>query len=114
MIRTVATDGEVFVRLVTQRMGRSKVPFALEILEADYLDENYNVSGKDGNEIRNNELVAMGRPKEINDQKRKALEARNTPIVKEQQSRELSLRSPEELNARNKKIFHMGGTNGKS
>lgn len=52
LMRTVARDGEVFIRMITQRMGRSKVPLALEILEADYLDENYNGTAANGNEIR--------------------------------------------------------------
>lgn len=70
----------------------------------------YVLKDKDGNEIKHNELVAMGRPKEVNDQKKKWLEMKNTPLVRENISREAGLRNPEELNAPNKKIFHMGGS----
>lgn len=52
LARTVARDGEVFIRRVNKRMGRSKIPLALEILEADYLDENFNGTAANGNEIR--------------------------------------------------------------
>lgn len=52
LTRAVARDGEIFVRMVTQRMGRSRIPLALEILEADYLDENFNGTAINGNEIR--------------------------------------------------------------
>jgi lambda family phage portal protein len=52
IVRAVARDGEIFVRMITQRMGRSKVPLALELLEADYLDENLNGTAANGNEIR--------------------------------------------------------------
>ena len=34
-------SGEVFIRIVRQKFGRSKVNFALEVLEADQLDEDY-------------------------------------------------------------------------
>ena len=34
-------SGEVFIRMVRQKFGRSKVNFALEVLEADQLDEDY-------------------------------------------------------------------------
>ena len=43
--------GEVFIRFIYQRFGRSKVPLSLEIIEAENLDVDYN--GKYGNnEIR--------------------------------------------------------------
>ena len=35
-------SGEVFIRIVNKKFGRSKVPFALEILESDRLDNDYN------------------------------------------------------------------------
>lgn len=50
--RTVASDGEVFVRLVRQKFGSSRIPLALEIIEADLLDENYNGEAPSGNQIR--------------------------------------------------------------
>ena len=46
MVRTAvsawASDGEVFIRLIRgKRFGDSDVPFALQILEADMIDEDY-------------------------------------------------------------------------
>lgn len=52
LIRSVAESGEVFVRMVRQSFGRSPVPLALEVIEADYLDENYNGTHDNGNQIR--------------------------------------------------------------
>jgi lambda family phage portal protein len=64
LIRTIAESGEVLVRKITQRMGRSKVPFALELFEPDQLDETYNgVADDTGNEVRMGvELNAWKRP----------------------------------------------------
>lgn len=42
LIRSVAESGEIFVRLVKKKFGRSNVPLALEVIEADLLDDNYN------------------------------------------------------------------------
>ena len=39
--KSLAESGEVFIRLVKKPFGRSKVPFALEILESDQLDDDY-------------------------------------------------------------------------
>lgn len=47
-IRAVAESGEVFIRLVPEAFGRSRVPLALEIIEADYCDEG-KTSGPDAN-----------------------------------------------------------------
>lgn len=47
-IRSVAESGEVFIRLVPEAFGRSRVPLALEIIEADYCDEG-KTSGPDAN-----------------------------------------------------------------
>jgi lambda family phage portal protein len=55
LIRAVAESGEVFVRFIRSPMGRSPVPLALEIIEADYLDENFN-----GSEIGNGNEIRMG------------------------------------------------------
>ena len=49
-IRSVATDGEVLVRKV--RNFDNPCKFALQFLEADHLDENYNGIHVNGNEIR--------------------------------------------------------------
>lgn len=50
-VRAMATDGEIFIRKIRRSMGRSPIPLALEIIEADLLDENYNGEHK-GNQIR--------------------------------------------------------------
>ena len=39
--KSLAESGEVFIRLVKKPFGRSKIPFALEILESDQLDDDY-------------------------------------------------------------------------
>lgn len=52
LVRNVPESGEIFVRLIRQKFGRSKVPLALEIIEADLLDENYNGTAPGGNQIR--------------------------------------------------------------
>lgn len=44
LLRSIATDGEVIVRLVRDYFGDSKVPLALEIIEADQLAEDHNGS----------------------------------------------------------------------
>jgi len=63
-IRSVAESGEVFVRIVPEAFGRSRVPLGLEIIEADYCDEG-KTSGPDasGNEWRMGvKLNRWGRP----------------------------------------------------
>ena len=57
-------EGEFIVRFVYQAMGNSKVPLALEIIEVDRLDENYNERLSDaGNEVRMGvEVNSWGRP----------------------------------------------------
>lgn len=42
LVRSMAESGEIFVRKIRKSMGRSPIPLALEIIEADLLDENYN------------------------------------------------------------------------
>ena len=62
-VRSVAESGEVFVRLVKQPFGGSAVPLALEILEADLLDDGLNGRSQQGNEIRMGvEVDGWGRP----------------------------------------------------
>lgn len=52
-IRSVAQDGEVFIRMVKQPFDGSPVPLALEVLEADWIDDRMSGrSGENGNEIR--------------------------------------------------------------
>lgn len=41
-VRSMAESGEIFIRKIRKPMGRSPIPLALEIIEADLLDENYN------------------------------------------------------------------------
>lgn len=53
LIRSVAESGEVLVRIVKQPFGGSPVPMALEVLEADWLDDRMTGrAGENGNEIR--------------------------------------------------------------
>lgn len=52
LISSVAESGEVFIRIVRKNFGRSKIPFALEIIEADLLDENHNEILRNGREVR--------------------------------------------------------------
>ena len=40
--QSLCESGEVFVRMVRKPFGRSNIPFALEILESDQLDDDYN------------------------------------------------------------------------
>jgi len=49
-IQTVATDGEVLIRKV--RNFKNPFKFAIQFLEADHLDENYNSDLDNGNQIR--------------------------------------------------------------
>lgn len=59
-MRTVALDGECFVRLV--RGYPNPYGFALQLIEADRIDENHNAQLPDGREIRMGvELDAWGR-----------------------------------------------------
>nr|BAR26538.1 phage portal protein [uncultured Mediterranean phage uvMED]BAR26599.1 phage portal protein [uncultured Mediterranean phage uvMED]BAR26660.1 phage portal protein [uncultured Mediterranean phage uvMED] len=41
IVSTLFSDGEIFVRLIKRSFGRSKIPLAIELLEADQLDDNY-------------------------------------------------------------------------
>ena len=62
-ITSMLESGEVFVRLVKQPFGNSKVPLGLEIIESDLLDDDYNGIENNGNEIRMGvEIDKWGRP----------------------------------------------------
>lgn len=62
-IRACAESGEVFIRLVRQAFGSGTIPLALEVLEADQLDDGLNGRSKEGNEIRMGvEVDEWGRP----------------------------------------------------
>jgi len=63
VIRACAESGEVFVRLVRQSFGGSTVPLAMEVIEADQLDDGLNGRSQQGNEIRMGvEVDGWGRP----------------------------------------------------
>lgn len=51
-IASVVESGEVFIRIITQPMGTMKIPMALEVLEADLLDEMYNAILDNGNVVK--------------------------------------------------------------
>ncbi len=63
-VSSMCESGEVFIRLVRQRFGRSKVSFALEVLEADQLDEDYQHPAKTPGNVwkLGVELDKFGRP----------------------------------------------------
>ena len=64
LVGAMAESGEVFVRIVRQPFGGSEVPFALEVIESDLLDDTYmGPSSTEGNEWRMGiELNSWGRP----------------------------------------------------
>ncbi len=64
VVGAMCESGEVFVRLIRRPFGGSKVPFALQVIEADQLDETYNGrSTSPGNEWRMGvEVDEFGRP----------------------------------------------------
>lgn len=62
-MHAVVESGEVFIRKVRQAFGAGRIPFALEIIEADRLDIDMNEMAKSGNEIRMGvERDQWGRP----------------------------------------------------
>lgn len=61
--RATAQDGDIFIRKIKQSFGRSKVPLALELIEADLCDETYNDTLTNGNVIKMGiEFNEWGRP----------------------------------------------------
>jgi len=53
VLGAVPESGEILVRLVKQRFGGGRIPFALEIIESDQLVDEYNVAQlQNGNSIR--------------------------------------------------------------
>ena len=53
IIQGVFESGEVLVRIIHQKFGDSRVPIALELIEADQIVETWNgKTGANGNEIR--------------------------------------------------------------
>ena len=62
-IRSICESGEVFIRLVRQSFGGGKTPFALEILESDYLIDDEVPQPVNGNMVRMGvEVDPWGRP----------------------------------------------------
>ena len=51
-LRSMVETGEVFIRFVNQGFGDSRVPFGLEVLEADLLDDDYTGIEQNGNRVR--------------------------------------------------------------
>lgn len=52
ILKTAANDGEFVVRYIYEARGKMKVPFSLELIEADLLDENHNQILDNGGQIR--------------------------------------------------------------
>jgi lambda family phage portal protein len=52
LVRSLAESGEVFVRMIRRPFGDSKVPFALQVLEADYLIDDDVPQAAAGNTVR--------------------------------------------------------------
>lgn len=53
LIGAVFQDGEILIRKVHARFGESRVPFSLEVVEADLLaDDKYSISPGNGNTVR--------------------------------------------------------------
>mgnify|MGYP002507789682 CR=1 FL=1 len=51
-VRSLAESGEIFIRMIRRPFGDSRVPFALQLLEADYLIDDDVPQAKDGNTVR--------------------------------------------------------------
>ena len=64
IVGSLAQDGEAIIRLIRQPFGRSAVPLALQVLEADLLDEEFvGKSSEPGSEWRMGvEVNTYGRP----------------------------------------------------
>jgi len=52
LIRSLAESGEVFVRMIRRPFGDSRVPFALQVLEPDYLIDDDVPQAATGNMVR--------------------------------------------------------------
>jgi lambda family phage portal protein len=63
LIQAIASDGEVYVRKIRRSFGGSSIPFSLELLEADMINDDENGISPTGNEIRMGvEKDQWGRP----------------------------------------------------
>lgn len=47
-----AESGDIFVRLIKKPFGKGRIPLALEVIEADQLDEEYSAALDNGNTVR--------------------------------------------------------------
>lgn len=52
VIESVARDGEFLIRMIKGKAAGNRWNFGLQLLEADYLDEQYNTKLKNGNRIK--------------------------------------------------------------
>jgi len=52
LCRSLAESGEVFVRMIRKPFGGSRVPFALQVLESDYLIDDDIPQAAEGNTVR--------------------------------------------------------------
>lgn len=63
LIETVAKDGEILVRKIRGKTAGNPFAFTIQLLEADHLDEKYNLTLNNGNIIRMSiEYNAWNRP----------------------------------------------------
>lgn len=63
IMKSVPADGEILIRKRKMAFGESKIPFALEVIEADYLIDFRNARADNGNRIRMGvEIDSFGRP----------------------------------------------------
>ena len=64
LIRSIAESGEMYVRIIDQKFGKSKVPMGLQLIEGDQLCEDMNGKAVDsGNDIKMGvEVDKFGRP----------------------------------------------------
>jgi lambda family phage portal protein len=52
LCRSLAESGEVFIRIIRRPFGDSGIPFALQVLESDYLIDDDVQAAKDGKTVR--------------------------------------------------------------
>ncbi len=52
IMNSLPESGEIIIRKIRQPFGDSKIPLALEIIEADLLDDQFNGVSLEGNQIR--------------------------------------------------------------
>ena len=52
LVRSLAESGEVFIRMIRRPFGDSRVPFALQVLESDYLIDDDQPRAAEGNTVR--------------------------------------------------------------